>query len=138
MKFRFKATSRVAPALVVATTAVVYVITARQPKAVHGVAAASPDKYVEIDWPLLRSLDYKTGETSPHLAKLDGGFVKIPGFVVPLDDDGAGRRDFLLVPSPQACRVSAPRSSTPAGSRCSRGASTPAAAAGGPFTGRRH
>lgn len=59
--------------------------------------------YTEIDWRLLRDLDYETGNKTPRLAEMDGKFVKIPGFVVPLDDDDAGLSEFLLVPSPQAC-----------------------------------
>lgn len=60
-------------------------------------------QYVEIDWRLLRELNYETGEKPESLAKLDGKYVKIPGFVVPLDDDAASYSEFLLVPSPQAC-----------------------------------
>ena len=57
----------------------------------------------EIDWRLLRDLDLQTGAKSDDLAKVDGKAVKIPGFVVPLDDDDQGLSEFLLVPSPQAC-----------------------------------
>jgi hypothetical protein len=66
-------------------------------------ATGAPGDYVEIDWRILRDLDYQTGQKSPELAKLDGKYVKIPGFVVPLDDDDQGLSEFLLVPSPQAC-----------------------------------
>lgn len=79
---------------------------------VYGVIVKSGEKeeagsptgdYVEIDWRMLRDLDYKTGSKTPDLAKLDGKLVKLPGFVVPLDDDDQGLSEFLLVPSPQAC-----------------------------------
>lgn len=60
-------------------------------------------QYHEVDWRLLRDLDYATGNKTPQLAEMDGKYVKIPGFVVPLDDDDVGLSEFLLVPSPQAC-----------------------------------
>lgn len=59
--------------------------------------------YTETDWQMLRKLDYQTGGKPPELAALDGKPVRIPGFVVPLDDDDTGLSEFLLVPSPQAC-----------------------------------
>src|SRR5690606_23033874 len=64
---------------------------------------SSDETYTEIDWRFLRQLDYETGEKPPKLAAMDGKSVKIPGFVVPLDDDAASYSEFLLVPSPQAC-----------------------------------
>lgn len=58
----------------------------------------------EVDWRLLGELDYITGETSnTELKSLDGKKVKIPGFMVPLEDDMRSVTTFLLVPSPQAC-----------------------------------
>ena len=59
--------------------------------------------YIEVDWRVLRDLDVATGQKSKELADLDGKAIKIPGFVVPLDDDDHGLSEFLLVPSPQAC-----------------------------------
>jgi uncharacterized protein len=57
-----------------------------------------------VDWRLLRELDYKTGVKSEKVAAIDGKTIKIPGFVVPLDDNAGGSlTEFLLVPSPQAC-----------------------------------
>lgn len=79
---------------------------------IYGVVKSSKDKEVtttvasafqETDWNMLRKLDYQTGERPADLASLDGKPVKIPGFVVPLDDDAATFSEFLLVPSPQAC-----------------------------------
>lgn len=63
----------------------------------------SDGAYVETDWNMLRKLNYETGERPPELAALDSKAVKVPGFVVPLDDDDTGLSEFLLVPSPQAC-----------------------------------
>ena len=67
---------------------------------VPNLANAEPH---EIDWNLLAQLDYKTGIPSKVLGALDGAKVKIPGFIVPLDDEFSKITQFLLVPSPQAC-----------------------------------
>jgi len=56
-----------------------------------------------IDWRLLRSLNPETGDADSALLELDKKMVKIPGFMVPLDDYQASVTEFLLVPSAQAC-----------------------------------
>lgn len=43
------------------------------------------------------------GQSAPVIPELDGQRVKIPGFVVPLDFEGKGLREFLLVPYFGAC-----------------------------------
>lgn len=58
---------------------------------------------VEVDWRLLADLDYFTGKAAGELGSLDGKPVRIPGFMVPLEDDQKAVTEFLLVPSPQAC-----------------------------------
>jgi len=68
-----------------------------------GSGASASGAYKETDWNMLRKLDYETGERPADLAALDGKPIKVPGFVVPLDDDDTGLSEFLLVPSPQAC-----------------------------------
>lgn len=65
----------------------------------HGGVGAG----VEVDWRLLGDLDYVTGHTSSELKALDGQKVKMPGFMVPLEDNQKAVKEFLLVPSPQAC-----------------------------------
>ena len=57
----------------------------------------------EVDWRNLGELDYTTGVSPETLKKHDGTRVKIPGFMVPLEDDSKQVTEFLLVPSPQAC-----------------------------------
>jgi len=57
----------------------------------------------EVDWRLLGELDYITGKAPLTLSSLDGVDVKIPGFMVPLEDNQKAVTTFLLVPSPQAC-----------------------------------
>ena len=58
---------------------------------------------VELDWRLLGQLDYISNKASTELQKIDGQRVKIPGFIVPLEDNNRQVTEFLLVPSPQAC-----------------------------------
>ena len=59
--------------------------------------------YTEVDWRQLQDLDYLSGSVSPALKALDGKEVKIPGFMVPLEDNMRKVTQFLLVPTPQAC-----------------------------------
>lgn len=73
----------------------------------HGLdRAAAPiagTDTVEVGWRLLAELDYRTGERSDALKKLDGQIVKVPGFIVPLEDGADGVTEFLLVPYFGAC-----------------------------------
>jgi hypothetical protein len=56
-----------------------------------------------IDWRLLGQLDYVSGVPTDTLRKLDGKRVRIPGFIVPLDDADEQGAEFLLVPYYGAC-----------------------------------
>ena len=58
---------------------------------------------VNIDWRVLAGLDYSNGKSTDTLKKLDGKLVRIPGFVVPLDDFQEEGAEFLLVPYYGAC-----------------------------------
>lgn len=58
---------------------------------------------VEIDWRLLNQMDYITQNASSEIKALEGQKVKIPGFMVPLEDEQRKVKEFLLVPTPQAC-----------------------------------
>ncbi|MBN8220785.1 MAG: DUF3299 domain-containing protein [Spirochaetes bacterium] len=67
-------------------------------------AGETPGAVPEISWKTLRGYNLKTGKMSEMLTKLNGKPIRIPGFMVPLDDmeyESVGR--FLLVPDPQAC-----------------------------------
>lgn len=66
-------------------------------------ALFSADEAVNIDWRVLAGLDYTSGKSSDTLRKLDGKMVRIPGFVVPLDDFQEEGAEFLLVPYYGAC-----------------------------------
>lgn len=57
----------------------------------------------EVDWRNLGELDYITGKAPDTIKKFDGQKVKIPGFMVPLEDNMKNVSEFLLVPTPQAC-----------------------------------
>lgn len=58
---------------------------------------------VEVTWELLGQLDYVSGKATSELSALDNQKVKVPGFMVPLEDAQNSVTEFLLVPSPQAC-----------------------------------
>ena len=56
-----------------------------------------------IEWPTLAQYDLKSGKPSDLLKELDGRLVRLPGFMVPLEDNMKLVKEFLLVPDPQAC-----------------------------------
>lgn len=64
---------------------------------------AAPAAPIEIDWRTLAKLNYRTGEMPDELKKLDGQVVRMPGFVVPLEDYVESASEFLLVPYYGAC-----------------------------------
>jgi hypothetical protein len=55
------------------------------------------------DWRILAGLNTDTGEMSATLRELDGKRVKVPGYMVPLDDSARGVTEFILVPYYGAC-----------------------------------
>ncbi|MEP6834158.1 MAG: DUF3299 domain-containing protein [Gemmatimonas sp.] len=70
-------------------------------KAVKAVDKA--EETISIDWRVLAGLDYTNGKATDSLKKLEGKLVRIPGFVVPLDDFQEDGAEFLLVPYYGAC-----------------------------------
>ncbi len=58
---------------------------------------------IELDWRQLGEMDYITGKAPKELEALDGKLVKLPGFMVPLEDNQKDVTEFLLVPNAQAC-----------------------------------
>lgn len=66
-------------------------------------AGAQRDEPISIDWRVLAGLDYEKGTRTDTLKKLDGKKVRMPGFVVPLDDADEEGAEFLLVPYYGAC-----------------------------------
>ena len=65
--------------------------------------ASVPGDSIEVDWQLLASLDYRTGEVSRELESVVGRGVKVPGYMVPLEDWAGEVSEFLLVPYVGAC-----------------------------------
>jgi hypothetical protein len=67
------------------------------------VVERAPQAAANIDWRVLAGLDYTNGKATDTLKKLEGKQVRIPGFVVPLDDFQEEGAEFLLVPYYGAC-----------------------------------
>ena len=60
-------------------------------------------KPADLDWAKLRELDVASGKPSDFLKSVDGKYAKMPGFMIPLEDNAQEVSEFLLVPSPMAC-----------------------------------
>lgn len=73
------------------------------PAVLHAREASVTEEAISIDWRVLAGLDYNNGKATDSLKKLDGKLVRIPGFVVPLDDFQEDGAEFLLVPYYGAC-----------------------------------
>ncbi|MES2615719.1 MAG: DUF3299 domain-containing protein [Bdellovibrionota bacterium] len=56
-----------------------------------------------VDWDALRSLDVTSGDIPKDLRAINGLEIKIPGFIIPLEDNQDMVQEFLFVPSPMAC-----------------------------------
>lgn len=66
-------------------------------------AAAQRGETPVADWRLLAGLDYESGAVSADLQAVDGKRVRVPGYMVPLDDSATGVTEFILVPYYGAC-----------------------------------
>ncbi len=58
---------------------------------------------ISIDWRLLGQLNTDNGWAPDSLKRMDGKRVRLPGFIVPLDDSEDEGAEFLLVPYYGAC-----------------------------------
>lgn len=67
------------------------------------IEQARGDDPVEIDWRTLAGLNYESGEMTDAIRAVQGKLVKIPGFMVPLEDFAEQVSEFLLVPYFGAC-----------------------------------
>jgi hypothetical protein len=56
-----------------------------------------------IDWHLLSMLNVRSAIVPPKIAALNGQRVRVPGFIVPLEDFQEKAKEFLLVPYFGAC-----------------------------------
>lgn len=61
------------------------------------------NKVTNIDWQNLQALDPQNGNIPATLKKINGTLVKIPGFIIPLEDNQNFVSEFLFVPTPMAC-----------------------------------
>ncbi len=68
------------------------------PSAIAGDADAPA-----VGWQTLAGLDLRTGVPAPSLRQFDGRRVRVPGYIVPLDDFAESVTEFLLVPYFGAC-----------------------------------
>jgi uncharacterized protein len=66
-------------------------------------AALAAQNTVTLDWRTMAALNYRTGEMPETLRKLNGVQVRVPGFMVPLEDWEQQVSEFLLVPYFGAC-----------------------------------
>lgn len=64
------------------------------------IATNSP---VTLDWRTMAALNYRTGEMPETLRSLNGKQVRVPGFMVPLEDWEEQVTEFILVPFFGAC-----------------------------------
>ena len=67
------------------------------------LAAATTSTSAKLDWRTLRGLNYKTGEQSPQIKNANGKVNRVPGYMVPLEDESEMVSEFLLVPYVGAC-----------------------------------
>jgi len=65
--------------------------------------APEPGDPIVLGWRDLAGLDLRTGQKSDLLDRADGQTVRIPGFMVPLEDFATSVAVFLLVPWMGAC-----------------------------------
>lgn len=70
---------------------------------IYFLKSSSAPTGIEVNWETLGNFDYINSKSTSELQALDGQSVKIPGFMVPLEDNQKKVSEFLLVPNPQAC-----------------------------------
>jgi hypothetical protein len=61
------------------------------------------DQPTVLNWEQLEKLDLQSGSAPGWLKNLDSQMVRVPGFVVPLEDNYEEVSEFLLVPDPGSC-----------------------------------
>lgn len=74
----------------------------------YGIVKLSQGKFnelngPEVNWRQLGDLDYISKTIPESLKPFDNKLVRIPGFMVPLEDNQSVVTEFLLVSNPQAC-----------------------------------
>jgi hypothetical protein len=66
-------------------------------------SSLTSNKVTEVDWLQLQSLNVLSENIPNGLRPLNGSNIKIPGFMIPLEDNQDFVDEFLFVPSPMAC-----------------------------------
>jgi uncharacterized protein len=79
------------------------VLAFESPMLTSGAPGISSDEPIVLDWRALGGLNYMTGEMTDVLESANGKTVRIPGFMVPLEDFLDNVSEFLLVPYMGAC-----------------------------------
>jgi uncharacterized protein len=71
----------------------------------HAEAPAKPPvlSAPTLSWQMMRGLNFHTGEMTPELQAIINGVARVPGYMVPLEDDLEEVTEFLLVPYAGAC-----------------------------------
>jgi hypothetical protein len=69
----------------------------------HLAAAGQANSAPDLLWQTMRGLNFRTGEMTPELGQLINGEARVPGYMVPLEDNLFEATEFLLVPYPGAC-----------------------------------
>ena len=74
------------------------------PRQSAAAAAMQPEiSAPKLSWQMLRGLDFRTGSMTPELQGVINGVARMPGYMVPLEDNLEEVTEFLLVPYPGAC-----------------------------------
>jgi uncharacterized protein len=71
----------------------------------HAAAPAKPPvlSAPTLSWQMMRGLNFHTGEMTPELQAIINGVARVPGYMVPLEDNLEEVTEFLLVPYAGAC-----------------------------------
>ncbi|MCX6593623.1 MAG: DUF3299 domain-containing protein [Acidobacteria bacterium] len=62
-----------------------------------------PSIYRPVEWGVLRELNTRSGDLSASLKKLEGGAIRLTGYMVPFADENETADEFLLVPEAGMC-----------------------------------
>ncbi|MCX6598548.1 MAG: DUF3299 domain-containing protein [Acidobacteria bacterium] len=62
-----------------------------------------PSIYRPVEWALLRGLNTRSGDLSAALKRMEGGAVRLTGYMVPFADENESADEFLLVPEAGMC-----------------------------------
>jgi len=76
-------------------------------------ASDTASAYRLLDWVTLRGLNPRTGAVSAVLRRLEGGAVRIKGYMVPFADEYETAQEFLLVPQFGMCIHTPPPPANP-------------------------